>query len=104
MNSVQQGRKTWESYQRQYARRVLDNVKQLKRERGLTTADLVARLQAVGWPTTLNSMNGMLARKGRATITLTELIAFAEALGVPPFQLVLGKGDAEEQLRLPRQA
>jgi hypothetical protein len=88
--------KEWATYERQFARRVLDRVKAVKKEKRITTAALCAGLREAGWPTTVNSLNGMLSRKGRATITVTEVIAFGEALEVPPLDLIFGPADAAE--------
>lgn len=78
----------WERHERQFAGFFLSNVKAVKNRKGLTAAQLAGQLSKVGWPLSVSSLNGMLGKKGRATITITEVFAFAAALQVPPVELL----------------
>ncbi|RZS58963.1 hypothetical protein EV141_0176 [Microcella putealis] len=78
----------WERHERAFAKFVLENVKAVKNRKGYTAAQLAARMSTAGWPLSVSSLNGMLGKKKRATITITEVFAFAAALEVPPVELL----------------
>ena len=70
------------------ARRVAENVRRFRRETGLTTAELSARIEALGnAPVPDTSITR--TEKGTRRVDADDLVAFALALGVTPNTLLL---------------
>lgn len=79
----------WDHYERGFAAQVIENVRYFKKRGRLTAQVLADRVTAAGWPINVNTINGMLGSKKRASISVTEWLALARALGVPPMALLV---------------
>jgi len=78
----------WGIWERRLARHVLDAAQRRRKELGLTAKQVAERLTRAGWPVSVNSVNGILGKKGRESISVSQLVALAEALEESPSQLL----------------
>jgi transcriptional regulator with XRE-family HTH domain len=78
----------WRVWEKRYAAQVLHVAREVRKEKGLSARQLSERLTAAGWPVTVNSVNGIFGKKGRESISVTQVIALAEALDVSPSELL----------------
>lgn len=76
--------------QRPLTRLVGENLAHWRKQRGLSLAELSARMDDVGLPLNLNGLNKI--ERGNRGVDLDELVALARALGVPPLQLIFPIG------------
>jgi transcriptional regulator with XRE-family HTH domain len=83
------------------ARRVAENLRRIRQERGLSYAELARRLAAIGHPTVDTAL--LKTEKGERRASIDDLAALAVALGVTPNRLLLppvdpGRLDGECEL------
>lgn len=71
-----------------FAAQVLAEAQRLRKLRKLSARDMSERLTRAGWPLTINSVNGMLGKKGRVSISVPQILALADALEVAPIDLM----------------
>lgn len=76
--------------QRPLTRLVGENLAHWRKERGLSLAELSARMEDVGLSLNLNGLNKI--ERGTRGIDLDELVALARALKVPPLVLIFPLG------------
>lgn len=69
---------------------VVDSVNRLRSASDVTVNDLAGRLAGVGWPVSQATLSGILSGHKRGSISVTEILAFARALEVPPVYLMIG--------------
>ena len=79
-----------------YSDAVVDGVLHYRDKRGIKNADLIARLERLGWPVTSNTLAGILGKK-RSSMPATDVMLFAAALNVPPAALLFATHTNEEQ-------
>lgn len=78
----------WGVWERRLARHVLDAAQRRRKDLGLTAKDMAERLTRAGWPVSVNTVNGILGKKGRESISVSQLVALAEAVESSPSQLL----------------
>ncbi|MCW2960260.1 MAG: hypothetical protein JWM90_647 [Thermoleophilia bacterium] len=78
------------------------NVRQLRKDRGLSLAEVSARMTTSGVPLSLNGLSKV--ELGNRELNLDELVALAAALGVPPLVVLFPLGRQREVALLPGMA
>lgn len=89
----------WRAWEKRFAAQVLAVAKEVRKERGLSARQLSDRLTEAGWPVTVNSVNGIFGKKGRESISVTQVIALAEALDVSPSELLFNPTADDVEIR-----
>lgn len=74
------------------SRIVGDNLRRLRKERGLSLADVSARVASLGVPLSLNLLSKV--ELGNRSLELDELLAVARAVDAPPLLLIFPVGHA----------
>lgn len=69
------------------ARDIFERVDSYRRRLGITVEEMCRRLDSLGWPVSLSTMNGMLGGK-RASVSISEVFLLARVLEVPPIGLI----------------
>lgn len=75
------------AWAKEYSDAVVDGVLHYRDQRGLRNPDLADRLAELGWTMTASTLAGILGKK-RATMPVTDVMLFAQALNVPPSALL----------------
>lgn len=89
-----QGRELhWRRWERRFAHHVLSNAQSVRKSLGLSAKEVSERLTAAGWPVSVSSVNGILGKKGRESISVTQLMALADALETSPAMLMFSPVD-----------
>lgn len=78
----------WAAFEKGFTSSVMNRVDGYRKERGLTVEALCRRLDELGWPVSVSTMNGMLGSK-RQSLSFPELLVMARALQVAPAVLML---------------
>jgi len=84
---------------RPLTRAVGENLAYWRKERGLSLAELSARLDDVGVPMNLNGLHKI--ERGNRGVDIDELVAIARALDVPPLHLLFPIGRDQTSPLLP---
>lgn len=85
---------SWTAFEKTYTRSVMGRVDAYRREAGYTVENFCRRLDELGWPVSISTMNGMLGSK-RQSLSLPELLMLARALEVSPSVLLLPLAENE---------
>ena len=80
----------WKAFERAWAEMIVESVNRLRAAADLTVKELASRLTTAGWPVSNATLSGILSGHKRGSISVTEWLAFAAALDVPPLYLVAG--------------
>ncbi|MFL0390569.1 hypothetical protein [Curtobacterium sp. 179-B 9B NHS] len=84
-----------EGWAQAYSNRVVDSVLHYRDARGLSNADLLARLGELGWDLTPNTLAGIFQKKRKA-MPVTDVMLFALALNVPPVALLFATHGSDD--------
>jgi len=80
------------------AARVAENVRTLRKERGLDLADVAERMAELGRPLSLNGVSKV--ERGKRGVDVDDLVALALALNVSPLRLLLAPDASDDRISL----
>jgi len=80
------------------AARVAENVRTLRKERGLDLADVAERMAGLGRPLSLNGVSKV--ERGKRGVDVDDLVALALALNVSPLRLILTPDASDDRISL----
>src|SRR5258708_997883 len=80
-------RKALEDWQREISDAAVKEILRYRDLRGISNDEFRARLAAIGWDLTRDSLASILSSK-RKSMPLSDLLLFAQALNVPPLVLI----------------
>lgn len=83
---------------REAGRNLGRNLKELRKARGLSLADLSGRLDQAGYPMALNVLSK--TERGTRTVSVDDLVALAVVLDVSPNRLLFGGDAGGDEVRL----
>ncbi len=80
------------------AARIAENVRTLRKERGLDLADVAERMAELGRPLSLNGVSKV--ERGKRGVDVDDLVALALALNVSPLRLLLTPDASDDRISL----